>query len=268
MEGDRQLESGTRAPVKPAAVRGMLAGHVAPFALWIGAILLTQCLAAFGDLPRLWHPWCYAIKTALCAGLLVWFKPWRYYPAPRLRCVALAIAVGLAVAILWILPETPWLGRAAPTLQEFYHRWLIMAPGTLPDYFNPAFTPPLPPGHISLAYSPAEAGWGLTLVKLVGSACVIAVIEEFFFRGFLYRWLRKSRFWEVPLTAFDIQAFWTVAVVFALEHDRWFAGLLAGVAYGWLAVRRDGVGSAAIAHVTTNLVLGIYVIVSRQYGFW
>jgi len=72
----------------------------------------------------------------------------------------------------------------------------------------------------------------------------------------------------VPLRAFDMQAFWTVAAVFALEHDRWAAGLLAGVVYGWLAVRTGDVWTAALAHGVTNLALGVYVIVSRQYGFW
>jgi uncharacterized protein len=104
--------------------------------------------------------------------------------------------------------------------------------------------------------------------KLAGSAAVIAVIEEFFFRGFFYRWLRAGRFWTVPLARFDAQAFWTVAGVFALEHDRWFAGLAAGVAYGFLAVRTGDVWAAAVAHGVTNLLLGLYVLASGQYGFW
>ena len=108
----------------------------------------------------------------------------------------------------------------------------------------------------------------MTVCRLVGSAGVIAVIEEFFFRGFFYRWLRQNRFTEVPLTVWDAQSFWIVAVVFALEHDRWAAGLLAGVVYGWLTVRTGSVWAAALAHGFTNLLLGVYVIVSGQYGFW
>lgn len=248
--------------------RRLLAGHVAPFAVWVGVILLLQALSAAEACPRWLYPWSYAAKSAVCAGLFLWLRPWRSYPVLSVSHVPLALAAGAGVAALWILPETPWLGRLAPGFQLFYNRWLILPPGTLPDYFSPAVFPALPSGHPSLAYSPEEAGWALALAKLAGSAAVIAGVEEFFFRGFFYRWLRKSAFWSVPLTAFDAQAFWTVVAVFGLEHDRWLAGALAGCVYGWLAVRTGDIWAAALAHAATNLLLGVYVIVSRQYGFW
>ncbi len=248
--------------------RKVLAGHVAPFAVWVGVILLLQALESASLCPRLLIPWSYAVKSVACAGLFLWFRPWSVYVPLAMRHLPLATGLGVAMAVVWILPETPWAGRVAPGLQDFYNRWLIMMPGTLPDYFDADFFPALPPGHRSLAYSPEEAGWPLTLLKLAGSACVIAVIEEFFFRGFFYRWLRKGAFWTVPLTTFDTQAFWTVVAVFGLEHDRWFAGMVAGVVYGWLTVRTGDIWAAAIAHGVTNFLLGVYVILSRQYGFW
>ncbi len=246
----------------------VLAGHVAPFAVWVGVILLLQALESASLCPRGLYPWSYAVKAVACAGLFLWLKPWRAYAALQTRHLPLALGLGVALAAVWILPEMPWVGRAAPGFQEFYHRWLILMPGSLPDYFDADFFPALPPGHRSLAYSPEQAGWPLTLMRLAGSACVIAVIEEFFFRGFFYRWLRKGAFWTVPLSAFDAQAFWTVVAVFGLEHDRWFAGMLAGAVYGWLAVRTGDIWAAAVAHGVTNLLLGVYVIASRQYGFW
>ena len=266
-KGGRAVTGDTH--VEAAEGRRLMAGHVAPFAVWIGVMLLLEAIGSFTIVPRAWYPLSYAAKSAICAGLFLWLRPWRVYPALRMGQLPLALAAGLVVAALWIVPEMPWVGRVAPGFQEFYHRWLIMMPGALPGYFNTDFYPALPPGHLSMAFAPEEAGWGLTLMKLAGSACVIAVVEEFFFRGFFYRWIRKGAFWEVPMGAFDRQAFWTVAAVFALEHDRWLAGLMAGVIYGWLAVRKGGgVWMAAVAHGITNFVLGAYVIMSRQYGFW
>jgi len=128
--------------------------------------------------------------------------------------------------------------------------------------------PALPFNHLSLAYSPAEAGWGLVALKLLGSAGVIAVIEEYFFRGFLYRWIRGTRLAVAAPIAFDAAAFWPVVVLFSLEHDRWLAGLAAGIVYGGLTVRTGRIAPAVVAHVTTNLLLGLYVIMSGQYGFW
>lgn len=254
--------------MKNGTDRNAVAAHVLPFAVWVGVILALQAIETCMTLPRSVAVWSYAVKSVVCAGLFFWFKPWRGYPVLQAKHLPSAVFAGVAVAVFWILPETPWVGSFAPGFQTFYHRWLILMPGTLPDYFNPEFFPALPPGHPSLMFAPEEAGWGLTLLKLGGSACVIAVLEEFFFRGFFYRWLRKGAFWTVPLTAFDAQAFWTVVVVFGLEHDRWLAGVLAGVVYGWLAVRTGDVWAAAVAHGVTNGILGVYVIVSRQYGFW
>ena len=59
---------------------------------------------------------------------------------------------------------------------------------------------------------------------------------------------------------------WTTAL-FALEHDRYLAGAMAGAAYGALAIRK-GLGAAIVAHVTTNLVLAVYVIARSEWAFW
>lgn len=243
------------------------AAHVVPFLLWV---LVVGVLGLLPErlVPRLLLPWSYALKSVLCAGLFLWYRPWQWYPACRWRNLPLALLAGVAVAVLWILPETPWAHAAFPALQEFYHRWLILWPGALPDYFHPEFYPALPPEHPSLAYSPGECGWGLTLAKLAGSAFVIAVIEEFFFLGFLYRWLCRHDFLKQPLTALEWQPFLTMLLLFGFEHDRWLAGLVAGAVYGWLMLRTGDLWSAAIAHVTTNLLLGGYVVLSGQYGFW
>ena len=144
----------------------------------------------------------------------------------------------------------------------------LMPPADWPSYFRPDIFPALPAGHSSLAYSPAECGWPLTIAKLIGSAFVISAAEEWFFRGFLYRWLRKGDFLSVDPARYDAQAFWLVVLVFGLEHDRWLAGMMAGVVYGWLVLRTGRIGPAIVAHATTNLALGVYVILSRQYGFW
>lgn len=248
--------------------RKCVAGHVAPLMVWVGVIFLLQALEAAQMCPRVLYPWSYAVKSVVCAGLFVWLRPWRIYPALKRAQVPLALLVGAAVAAVWIFPETPWLGRVAPGVQAFYHRWCIMMPGAFPDYYSPAVFPALPLGHKSLVFSPAEAGWPLTVMKLVGSAGVIAVVEEFFFRGFFYRWIRNARFWTIPMASFDAQAFWITVAVFGLEHDRWLAGMFAGLAYGWLAARTGGVWAAALAHGLTNLLLGAYVVLSGQYGFW
>ena len=159
---------------------------------------------------------------------------------------ATGLLVGLLVAVLWIVPE----------LFPFYRTWFCWPLGSLPA----ATTAPSP-------YDPAVCGWTLTVAKLVGSAFVIAPVEEVFFRSFLYRWLQKRDFLSVPLSRFNLSAFLWMVFLFTLEHDRPLAAAVAGAAYGLAAVR-FGLSSAVVAHVTTNLLLAIYVIHQGAWAFW
>ena len=100
-------------------------------------------------------------------------------------------------------------------------------------------------------YDPAVCGWMLTVVKLLGSAFVISAAEELFFR----RWL------------VDFAGFWWMVALFAIEHDRYVVGAIAGAIYGLLAIRK-GLSAAIVAHMTTNFILGIYVIFSGEWQYW
>ena len=101
-------------------------------------------------------------------------------------------------------------------------------------------------------YSPAVCGWALTFAKLAASAFVIPAAEEFFFR----RWL------------VGFAGFWWMVVLFAVEHgERWHVGAITGVVYGLLA-KRFGLWSAIVAHMVTNLGLGLLVVYSGRWQFW
>ncbi len=242
-----------------------------PFAVWMAAILLVQLLQLAGLAPAWLEPLVYSAKTLLCGAMLVYFWPTlrTHLTTATARDLLLALLMGALVALLWILPETPWTQRHWPTLQSFYHRWFITPLGALPSYFHPTLFPELPFNHPALAFAPNSYGAHVTALRLIGSAFVIAPIEEFFFRGFLYDWLRGD---QPPTNTtrrkYDSKAFWVVALLFAIEHDRWLLGLLAGLIYGALALSRGGLRTGALAHIVTNLLLGIYVITSGQYGFW
>ena len=55
-----------------------------------------------------------------------------------------------------------------------------------------------------------------------------------------------------------------------MEHNPpdWVAALTTGVFYNWLAIRTRSLSSCVLAHAVTNLVLGFYVLQTRQWGFW
>ena len=97
----------------------------------------------------------------------------------------------------------------------------------------------------------AEASAVMIAIRLIGSAFVISVAEELFFR----KWL------------IGFAGFWGMVFLFAVEHDRWLVGAIAGVIYGFLYLRR-GLGAAIVAHAVTNLVLGLWVLKTGQWQFW
>ena len=179
-----------------------------------------------------------------------------------------SLFIGILVFILWVAPECRWLYDHCRPLSLLYHRWLVMPLGAYPEYFTPQTFPAISPDCSGLAFSPAEAGWPLAIARLLGSAFVIAPAEELFFRGFLYRWIQGRNWRAIDISKFDAHSFWIVVAVFAFEHDRWLMGAVAGIAYGLLAIKCGGLRAAIVAHITTNLLLGIYVLVFSRYGFW
>ncbi len=222
--------------------------HTVPFLAWV-ALMLGFDVA--GERAA----WTYALRTVLVVALLAALRPWRWYPRPRTRHVLPAIGTGVLVLGLWLLPFVG-MRDGMPWLQELYLRFGVLPIGRLPIM------------HTRSVYAPAACGWPLTLVRLLGSAFVIAVAEEFFWRGFLYRRLQHGSFLRIPLGTFDREAFWTCALLFGLEHRELVAGIAAGAVYSLLLIRTRDIWAAILAHSTTNLLLGLYVLRYDAYGFW
>ena len=189
---------------------------IAPFAAWMALMtLLPSTLAG------------YAVRTAVTAALLIYsLRRYRPHKDAILNSLLWGIPVGLAVFAVWVFPEQfDW---------QWYKSWCIIGEG----------------GTTGLG---STSGNDLTLiaVRLLGSAFVIAVAEELFFR----KWL------------IGFAGFWWMTALFALEHDRYVVGAIAGVVYGALYLRH-GLGSAIVAHIVTNLTLGIWVLMTGQWQFW
>jgi CAAX prenyl protease-like protein len=203
--------------------------YVAPFALFC-VLTGVQQWAPGGVL------WVYPVKTVLTAASIIALARWLKAPGPPF--VVAAAGVGIAVLVVWVLSDGLY-----PLLGTF----------TVFDPFR------------GLQRSQAYA-W--IAIRLVGAAVIVPVAEEFFWRGFLIRWLVSPDFRSVRMGTFTWFSFVATSVLFASEHDRWLAGLIAGMAYNALYYRTRSLKACIIAHGTTNLGLGIYVLVSNQWRFW
>ena len=107
------------------------------------------------------------------------------------------------------------------------------------------------------------------LVHLFGSTFVVPPLEEVFYRSFLYRYFVRTDFLEMPLRQFHGLSFVVTAIVFGPgQHYHWLAGILCGLAFQWLVLRKNRLGDAMTAHAITNFLLGLYVIWRGAWNFW
>jgi CAAX prenyl protease-like protein len=111
-------------------------------------------------------------------------------------------------------------------------------------------------------------GWFFFFVRTLGSAIVIPPIEEIFYRSFLYRYLVKLKFTDMPLSKFHPLSFFVTSALFGLEHFQWLAGILCGLIFQFLVVKKGRLGDAIFAHGVTNFLLGIWIYWRNDWQFW
>ena len=224
--------------------RSAFAAHVVPFGLFMLGLALVPAVQRLGgasEMLLLAKPayWIYPLQSLACAVALVAF--WKNYDFGARRPVPLAVGIGLGVFVLWVSPQL--LFGQSPRLAGFD-----------PSVF--AAEPTL--------YAATIAARFLRLVL------VVPLVEEIFWRGFLQRYLIDERFTTVPFGKYTPLSFWGVAVMFTLVHamEDWPAALVTGAIYGWIAIRTKSLLACVVAHATTNLALGLYIMATRQWGFW
>lgn len=177
----------------------------------------------------------YPIKTVVMAALLWYYR--KVYTEIRPHFSWLAVAIGVLTFILWVLPE-----------------------GWYPQIGSSEFNPYI-----------RGTGWQAYLLigfRLAGAVIIVPIFEELFWRSFALRWLIKEDFTSVPIGTFTWFSCCVVILAFGFEHHRWLVGLVAGILYHALLYYRKDLFECILAHAVTNLLLGIYVLITQQWNFW
>ena len=207
-----------------------------PFVLFLA---ITVIGSEWGGAARFWL---YAVKSIFGAWALWalasvlkemrWAFSWE------------AVVVGASVFGLWV------------GLDGFYPALGGGSDGT--EGWNPftAFE-----GQLALA-------WFFVIVRILGSTLVVPPLEEVFYRSFVYRYLMDGDFEKIPLNAFRWMPFLITSVAFGLAHFEWLPGILCGLLYQGLVIRKGRLGDAMTAHAITNFLLGVYVVARGAYHFW
>jgi uncharacterized protein len=214
--------------------RSPIHARVAPFVIFL---VLTVCQGMFGEGGKFW----FYIAKAFVGAWLVWqMRP--LVSEMRWAWSWEAVAVGVAIFVVWV------------GLDGHYPR--LADPGTGATPFE----------HFGAG---APLAWLYIVVHIACMTIVVPPIEEVFYRSFLYRLLVKMDFLEMPLNCFHGLSFVVTSTIFGVVHpDRWLAGILCGLAYQWLVVRKNRLGDAMTAHAITNFLLGVYIVWKGAWSFW
>jgi CAAX prenyl protease-like protein len=234
---------------------------VAPLAVFLLFTSLTSVFTVENSQLPWWRSapehWLYPLQTFVCGGLLLYFRrdydfrPWR-----GLGLASLLGGVGIAlwIAPAWLfaqgndthheMPALPWLGFAA------------RMKGYDPSIFDPA----------------TAIYWEDVILRFVRLVVVVPLVEEIFWRGFLMRYViaGDKPFIEVPFGKHDWRAYAVTTVLFMLVHQKedWLGALVFGSLMNFLCVRTKSLGACVWMHAVANLLLGFYVMKTRQWGFW
>lgn len=210
---------------------------------------------AGGKWPSL-YPLMYVAKTLIVPVALVML--WRHYTKIRWDYWWLGVIVGVIGIFQWVPMQ---LGLQAATEGTILERFFAASA----DAFNPR-----------TAFESPAVMWGFIAVRLVGAVLVVPVMEELFWRDFVWRTiLAPNDFKLARVGEWGWQAFVGTSVIFAVVHGNWWlTSIVWALMVATLLVYTKSLGACIIAHGVTNLLLGGWVLYcgfytdQPQWSFW
>ena len=230
----------------PALGRWPWLPYVAPMAAYVALTSLEGYLpkTAPGAATIAFYPWVYAIKIGVVVLTMALSRSaWRdLRPLPSWPALGLSVAIGLAVALVWVGSD------------GYYPVWGTI--GARAAYDPMTLTP--------------SSRVAFLAVRFFGLVLVVPLFEELFWRSFVVRWLiDPDHFERVAIGRVTLAAAAITAGLFALEHPaEWLPALGTGFAWAWLLRWSKSVSACFVSHAVANLGLGIYVMVTGDWKFW
>jgi CAAX prenyl protease-like protein len=190
------------------------------------------------------YPLTYVVKTILTAIALVFF--WKSYTKIRWTRLPLGVLVGVLGLVQWVGMEK--------LLLAFGPSWTHMS-GEPIDPFEQIANPGL--------------AWPFVLFRWAGAFLVVPVMEELFWRDYLWRTIAAPNDFKLAKVGeWDPKAFFLVPCFFAAVHIQWLTAAGWGLMIALLLWRTKSLGACIVAHAVTNFLLGAYVLWTRDWYFW
>jgi CAAX prenyl protease-like protein len=223
------------------------AACLTPMVVFLGLGLIEPSregkgLAASLGISYEFYPVIYAIRVAITLLLL-----WRAWPSIRAW-------LGKAtwwVPILGVILVVPWVWLS---LLQREGKWITGDTGRV--------------GFDPVEFYGDDVGslWAYYLLRGLGLIVVVPIVEEFFLRGFLLRFVIRENFWNVPFGTVSGAVLATCALYAVGSHPaEAVAAVVWFFAVTWVCWKTRQPIDAITVHAATNLALGLYVI---KTGAW
>ncbi len=170
-----------------------------------------------------------------------------------------------AAAILWVY-------RGSYANLDRHISWRAPAVGVLIAGFWLLFahfviTPSAEPQALWSLPAPLRVAW--LVVRTLAATITVPIAEELAYRGYLMRRLIRADFESVRFADVGWPALAVCAAAFGIMHGAmWFPAMLAGMAYGAIAIKTGSIGEAVVAHATTNALIAAAVLLFDQWQLW
>ena len=236
------------------------AAHIAPLAVFMGLMLLGSVPGLEWDHPsapwwrRQPQQWIYPLQTAVCLGLIAfWWRQYRFRPLGAKECLW-GVAGGVVGIALWIFPAW-WHTRTGQTAG-----WIGMVdrsePGFNPDIFTPG----------------SGVWWTVVGLRFLRMTVAVAFVEELFWRGFLWRHFAAEggRWDRQPVGVRHVRAILLSSILMTAAHQPsdYVVCLAWSLLVSLVAVRTGSLGACVLMHAVSNLLLGLYIMATKQWGLW
>lgn len=178
--------------------------------------------------------WLYPVRVAVVGTVLLHYR--KAFQLGTFSLNPVAPAMGFAVFLMWIAAIA-----AAPEKSASFAANLFAVPAL------------------------GAVVW--IAIRLIGAVLIVPFAEELAFRGFLLPRLEVALA-GVSAPARQIGAALISSLAFGALHGTWLVATVAGICFAAARYHRGRLLDAIVAHGTTNLLLGLYVIAGGHWSYW
>jgi len=250
---------------KPLDSELLTRAHVYPFVAFMSFMLVLIVLGYAIEWKHPDAPWwrqqpsqvVYPLQTLVALGFLVYF--WRAYTFNwSWRWGMVGVFFGAVGIGFWLLPTVlydAWGLKADPG------GWLgMLGVEARKEGFDPGL------------FENPFAYWASLSLRFLRAVVVVALVEEIFWRGFVMRFACdwEGDYWKQAFGQHRWLSYSIVTGLFMAAHSSsdYAGAFVYGSLTYLLCVWSKNLGACVIMHATANLLMGIYIMKSGNYGLW